>query len=90
VKDAGAGIGVILFGTLLIFLGKLFSWLLGRGEKRRKKKGDSDHRGGFLINYQMRRRRLDMTREGHSFSTDVGKKLKKQRKGMTNRRGRKK
>jgi len=49
----------------------------------------TEHHRGFGINYMMRRRRLDATRDDSSFKTSVGKKIKKQRQGMT-QRGKKK
>jgi len=90
---------LIFFGLLagVIFLWRVITdWLCGGSadEESVAKGHDTDDepkpaKKGFFVNFQTRRRKLNLFRSGNVISDGVGKKLEKQRQGMFGRKKRK-
>jgi len=85
-------VGFILFTffmAIVYSLWRLIKKILGRGivdeeEKKKGKKGSPKRfvKKEFFVTCQTRRRKLNLTRRDNIVSTSLGKKLKRQRRGI--------
>lgn len=65
-------VGLLLLGRAFL---RLFSGV--RIERRRGTRPT-----GFGLSYQLRRRRMDMTKKGNTLMVSIGDKIRRQRQGM--------